>query len=317
MKINKYHGKYNISKRTGSVKYIVCHYTGSGTSKAGNAKNNCIYFSGGNRKASAHYFIDDGGIWEYADPSKYYTWHCGDGHGKYGITNANSIGIEVCLDGDNPYTEKEIGYLQELVLYLMDEYDVPASRVVRHYDASRKMCPYYYARRTSEWHKLRSRITTKPKPAPKPKPMPKQPDSKPVNDMGCYYRAHVERAGWLSPVHDGMTAGTTGYSARCEAIKLSPPKGVVLDVKVHIQRKGWITYEDVEKGVNDPVMGTTGESLRMEAIAMKEVKNTTGKTMMYRAHVQGEGWQEWKTDGQIAGTTGKSLRLEAIQIKFV
>ena len=158
MQINKRHGEYNISKRTGAVKYIVCHYTGSGTSKAGNAKNNCIYFGGGNRGASAHYFIDDGGIWEYADPAKYYTWHCGDGHGKYGITNANSIGIEVCMDGDNPYTEKEIGYLGELVRHLMDEFDVPASRVVRHYDASRKMCPLYYAKRQDESSKLHKRI---------------------------------------------------------------------------------------------------------------------------------------------------------------
>lgn len=158
MQINKYHGSYNVSKRTQSIKYIVCHYTGSGTSKAGSAKNNCIYFSGGNRGASAHYFIDDGGIWEYADPAKYYTWHCGDGHGKYGITNANSIGIEVCLDGDNPYTEKEIGYLGELVRYLMDEFDVPASRIVMHWNASRKLCPLYYAKRPSEWSKLHSRI---------------------------------------------------------------------------------------------------------------------------------------------------------------
>lgn len=175
-----------------------------------------------------------------------------------------------------------------------------------------------YGKRGSSWFIMgfgRPEYSGAPK--PKPLPVPKQPDSKPVNDMGCYYRAHVQRAGWLAPVHDGMTAGTVGYSARCEAIKLSPPKGVVLDVKVHVQRKGWITYEDVEKGVNDPVMGTTGESLRMEAIAMKEVRNTTGKTLMYRAHVQGEGWQEWKTDGMTAGTTGKSLRLEAIQIKFV
>ena len=158
MQINKHHGNYNISKRTLKVRYIVLHYTGSGTSKAGSAKNNCIYFGGGNRGASAHYFIDDGGIWEYADPAKYYTWHCGDGHGKYGITNANSIGIEVCMDGDNPYTEKEIGYLGELVRHLMEEFDVPASRIVRHYDASRKMCPLYYAKRQDEWSKLHRRI---------------------------------------------------------------------------------------------------------------------------------------------------------------
>lgn len=158
--INKYHGDYNVTSKSGTYSYIVCHYVGNGTSASGNAKNNCIYFSGGNRGASAHYFIDDGGIWEYADPSVYYTWHCGDGKGKYGITNSNSIGIEVCQNGDVPYTEQEIEYLTQLVGYLMEKYNIPASNVVRHYDASRKSCPYYYAKRQDKWDELKERITS-------------------------------------------------------------------------------------------------------------------------------------------------------------
>lgn len=157
--LNIYHGAYNISNRTQAYKHIVVHYTGSGTSKAGSAKNNCIYFSGGNRNASAHYFIDDGGIWEYADPDTHYTWHCGDGGGKYGISNSQSIGIEVCLDGDKAYTSAEIGYLATLVQWLMAKYNVAAGNVVRHYDASRKECPYYYAKRESSWQALREQIT--------------------------------------------------------------------------------------------------------------------------------------------------------------
>ena len=74
---------------------LVLHYTGSGSSSKGAALANCQYFGRANRNASAHYFVDDGSIYEYADPKKWYTWHCGDGHGKYGITNANSIGIGV------------------------------------------------------------------------------------------------------------------------------------------------------------------------------------------------------------------------------
>lgn len=171
--MNKLHGNYNISKRTLPVKYIVVHYTGDGTSKAGSAKNNCIFFGrGGSNDSSAHYFIDDGGIWEYADPKKYYTWHCGDGHGKYGITNANSIGIEVCQNHDLPFTETEKRYLTELVLQLMTKFGVTAEHVVRHYDASRKMCPLYYAKRQAEWDKLRKAITghktTKPAAETKP-----------------------------------------------------------------------------------------------------------------------------------------------------
>lgn len=161
--INVYHGSYNIQRRTQSVKYIVMHYVGSGTSAAGSARANCVYFAGGNRNASAHYFVDDGGIWEYADPSAYATWHCGDGGGRYGITNANSIGIEVCINGDRPYTSKEVGYASQLVRYLMDRFGVPASRVVRHYDASRKACPYYYTPSGSggnaAWEELRVRLT--------------------------------------------------------------------------------------------------------------------------------------------------------------
>ena len=168
MEINEYHGVYNIGQRSENVKYIVCHYVGNGDSSPGNALNNCKYFAGGDRGSSAHYFVDDGGIWEYANPSEYYTWHCGDGHGAYGITNRNSVGIEVCIDGDTPYTETEIGYLTELVGYLMDRFDVPADRVVRHYDASRKACPYFYTPYGSggdrAWNELWQRITSGTKP---------------------------------------------------------------------------------------------------------------------------------------------------------
>ena len=172
MVINKLHGQYNISKRTDKVKYIVVHYTGSGTSKIGSAKANCQYFGRADRQASAHYFVDDGGVWEFADPKQYYTWHCGDGHGKYGITNANSIGIEVCQNHDLPFTESEKRYLTELVLLLMNKFGITAEHVVRHYDASHKMCPLYYAKRANEWEKLRKAITGQgtTKPASETKP---------------------------------------------------------------------------------------------------------------------------------------------------
>lgn len=156
--IETYHGDYNLSPRRESVRNIVVHYVGDGTSAAGSAKRNCMYFAGGNRQASAHYFIDDEHIFEYADPHKYAAWHVGDGHGRYGITNSNSIGIEVCNNG-GPYTEAEIDRLAWLVQKLMAEFGVPAERVVRHYDASRKMCPLYYVQHHDAWVALHARIT--------------------------------------------------------------------------------------------------------------------------------------------------------------
>ena len=161
--IERRHGTYNRQTRTEAVRYIVVHYTGSGTSAPGSAAANCKYFSGGNRNASAHYFVDDRDIYEYADPAAYATWHCGDGKGRYGITNANSVGIEVCQNGDRPYTEAEIERLAWLVRQLMDRFGVPPERVVRHYDASRKACPYWYtpygSGGTAGWRALRDRIT--------------------------------------------------------------------------------------------------------------------------------------------------------------
>lgn len=38
--------------------------------------------------------------------------------------------------------------------------------------------------------------------------------------------------------------------------------------------------------------------------------------LQYQTHVQQEGWQDWKKNGQTSGTTGKSLRLEGIRIKI-
>lgn len=164
MEINKTYAqtRYNVTwcgRR--SVKYIVIHYTGTDAS----AKNNCIYFSGGNRNASADFFIDkDGSVWQFnADPKNYYSWHCGDGGGRYGITNANSIGIEVVSSGAE-YTQAQKDALRELVLELMEDYCVSAGNVVRHWDASRKQCPAPYcgsAAKNQKWSKLHKHITSK------------------------------------------------------------------------------------------------------------------------------------------------------------
>lgn len=158
--IVKYHGSYNKSNRSGSIMYLVIHYVGSGTSAPGSALANCKYFSNGNRNASADYFIDDATICEFNDPSSgKYTWAVGDGGGKYGITNSNSIHIEVCMNYDNPFTNNEIARLTWLTQHLMAKYHIPASRVVEHWHASRKSCPLFYSKRSSEWSRLHAQIT--------------------------------------------------------------------------------------------------------------------------------------------------------------
>ena len=139
----------------------------------------------------------------------------------------------------------------------------------------------------------------------------------PVNYIGMNYRAHVQSVGWLDPVHDGQTAGTTGLALRMEALKFTPPEGVILDVTLHLQDIGDVEYKGVQRGVYDPVMGTTGESRRLEGISIKCAANPTGKKLYYQTHVQDQGWQYWKGEGEFSGTRGKSLRVEAIRIEFI
>ena len=139
MKINKKQIAYNRTARKQNPIYIVIHDTGN-TGKGANANAHFNYFNGGNRNASADFFVDDTQVLQVNDYTKYYTWHCGDGKGKYGITNSNSIGIEICINSDGNYN---IAFQNavELTKHLMKELNIPVERVVRHYDASRKNCP--------------------------------------------------------------------------------------------------------------------------------------------------------------------------------
>jgi N-acetylmuramoyl-L-alanine amidase len=129
--------KYNYSPGN-DIKYIVIHDTGN-KRKGANAYAHYRYFNGGNRRASAHYFIDDKEIIQTVEDNNA-SWHCGDGKGKYGITNHNSIGVEICVNEDGDY-EKAVDNTIDLVKCLMKKYNIPLDRVVRHYDASRKICP--------------------------------------------------------------------------------------------------------------------------------------------------------------------------------
>ncbi len=130
---------YNKSNRTEKILYIVVHDTGN-RNKGADAKAHFNYFNSGDRQSSADFFVDENGALKVNDYEKFYTWHCGDGKGKYGITNKNSIGVELCVNQDGDYN-KTIKNAIECVKELMIKLNIPVERVVRHYDASKKLCP--------------------------------------------------------------------------------------------------------------------------------------------------------------------------------
>lgn len=146
---------------------------------------------------------------------------------------------------------------------------------------------------------------------------------KPKNDLGISYRPHVQRLGWMPSVRDGQAAGTTGEGIRMEALKICPPKGLILRARTHVQRLGDVTYPHIDgskprsgtgSSESDPIIGTIGRRLRMEALMLEVERDDIGVRVMVQPHVQGIGWTDPVGAGKWAGTRGKSKRLEAVRI---
>lgn len=169
-KINRLISGYNFN--TGSIsriKYIVIHYVGA----LGGAEANCQYYAGGNRNASAHYFVGfDGEIWQSVEDANI-AWHCGASSYKHAeCRNANSIGIELCVrkkntasmgatDKDWYFEDATVEAAAELTRYLMDKYKVAADHVIRHYDVTGKICPnpYVYNTTSHTWDEFKQKIS--------------------------------------------------------------------------------------------------------------------------------------------------------------
>ena len=169
-KVNRMISKYNFNSDSVSrIKYIVIHYVGA----LGGAKENCAYYGGGNRGASAHYFVGFAGeIWQCVE-DKDIAWHCGASSYRHPeCRNANSIGIEMCVrkksketmnatDKDWYFEKATVQSAAELTRYLMKKYNVQAERVIRHYDVTGKICPnpYVYNTGTYTWDAFKKAIS--------------------------------------------------------------------------------------------------------------------------------------------------------------
>ena len=142
------------------------------------------------------------------------------------------------------------------------------------------------------------------------------------------YSTHVQREGWQGYSQEGQISGTSGQSLRLEAIKIKLTddlcKKYDIYYQVHAQNFGWLDWAK-----NGQEAGTTGFGYRLESIRIRLIPKggaAPGKTehpsfhltdpnVKYRAHVQREGWQTYKQNGETSGTSGKALRLEAINIQ--
>lgn len=142
------------------ILYLAIHYTAGSRSTAGSARAVHKVFT--SRSASADFAVDDKEILQFnADPKNYYCWAVGDkknpGTGGASLNgkalNSNTISIEMCSSLDSGttaavpnhsgwhITEATFQNTVRLARHLMKKYNIPLSRVVRHYDITGKLCP--------------------------------------------------------------------------------------------------------------------------------------------------------------------------------
>lgn len=159
-KSNSYGSKRDYS----DIKYIVVHYTGN---KGDTALDNATYFATSNtRSAGAHVFVDGSGIVYKSVPINRVAWAVGgfytqaNGAGSMykKVTNSNSLSIEMC-NCRNGVPQDVFDDAVELTKYYMKKYNVPASRVYRHWDVNGKSCPAPWASKGSAgWNNFKKAI---------------------------------------------------------------------------------------------------------------------------------------------------------------
>ena len=173
MNINRnYLTKINFTDKnsTARIKYIVIHYFGG----LATAENLAKYWARTYAGASAHYAVGHSGeIFQIVEDDDV-AWHCGAKSYKHAeCRNTNSIGIEMAVkkkstatqsatDKDWYFTDETVAATIELTRMLMKKYNIPADRVIRHYDVTGKICPnpYVYNLFEATWQKFKAALTT-------------------------------------------------------------------------------------------------------------------------------------------------------------
>lgn len=145
---------------------------------------------------------------------------------------------------------------------------------------------------------------------------PQMPGAK-KNDLGLYYRAHVQTYGTLDPVHDGQICGTSNLAKRLEALwldfrKINQMLGFELDVDViaNIAKNGQTVYRHIK---HDTRIGTEAEKKAIESIIILPHNLPESYRLKYELYVQSYGWLGAVEAGQCAGSQGMAKRAEAFR----
>ena len=288
---------YNSSARSAKAQYIIIHDVG----EVSTARNNRDYFAGGDRQASADFFIDSSNIIQIIDYHSRYSWAIGDGHGEFGKTNANSVSVEMCLESNHQPSAQTIQNTLDLTHYLMKELGISASNVVRHYDCSHKCCPgSFSANNWAQWNTFKARLIANTV------------VTAPVINFNIRMAANIQGNGLTSTSGiNSCKIGTEGQSKRLEMFSMTID-GIDFNISTHEQ-----TIGDTATVGEGAVVGKIGMGKRIEGITINVLSIPTGYKLQYRANIQNLGLTSWMNSGIYCGTKGKGLRVESIEVQIV
>ncbi len=147
-------------------------------------------------------------------------------------------------------------------------------------------------------------------------------------DLQVEYRTHVENLGWQEWVSQGEPSGTDGQGLRLEALEIrlvgSDADNFDLYYQVHAENFSWLDWAKETKSAGTQNLGLRLEGIRIVLLKKGELPAgdfrrpfVDGSVVSsYQTHVQNDGWQDFKNDGEMSGTSGRGLRLEAIRIQL-
>lgn len=162
---------YGAARSLNKILYIVIHGTGN---DGDTDESNANYFQRNVVSASAHYFVDDDSVTQSVPDnraaysvggSRYSNYKVTGGAKLYKkVTNANSLNIELCDTKRNGIIMPTNATLENAAAFVrmkMQEYGIPAERVVRHFDVTGKACPSWGCSGASGdavWKKFKSML---------------------------------------------------------------------------------------------------------------------------------------------------------------
>lgn len=261
-------------RKYSDIKYLVIHDTGN-TSIGADAEAHYKYLQTATRYGSAQYYVDDKQIIQVIGDSLV-AWSIGDTWGYSNnpnrikdAANFNSLNVELCI---NEGIDKDKAYknVVELTKNLMKKFSFPADMVIRHFDATGKICPGSWSKNDwAMWWKFKEDIQ---KPIEWVIDLSK--DSEFGEEGGAVVPENVKdvsswaEKAWKWGIEKGLTDGTNpqGNCTREQAVTMlyrAMGNGKAVEKPVAVGKARHFTMGDYE------IIETTADNIRIEKTPLR------------------------------------------------